>query len=114
MPGFTSRYNLTRLVYYEESVYPDAAIDREKEIKGWRREKKLRLIQSMTPQWRDLAEGWQDRYKPAPAVDGGEIPIRRARYARLLRAGSPPAGENAGVRDDAVCGDKVQTDLIRN
>jgi putative endonuclease len=38
-PGFTSRYNLTRLVYYECFVYPDATINREKEIKGWRRSK---------------------------------------------------------------------------
>jgi putative endonuclease len=37
VPGFTSRYNLTQLVYYERFFYPDAAIDREKEIKGWRR-----------------------------------------------------------------------------
>jgi putative endonuclease len=43
-PGFTSRYNLTRLVYYESFIYPDAAIAREKEIKGWRRSKKIALI----------------------------------------------------------------------
>jgi putative endonuclease len=42
VPGFTNRYNLTRLVYYETFVYPDAAIAREKEIKGWRRSKKNR------------------------------------------------------------------------
>jgi putative endonuclease len=62
--GFTSRYNLTYLVYYETFAYPDAAIAREKEIKGWRREKKMRLIQSMNPRWHDLAERWQDQYKP--------------------------------------------------
>ena len=62
--GFTSRYNLTRLVYYEQFVYPDAAIAREKEIKGWRRSKKIRLIESMNPHWRDLSEGWWDQYKP--------------------------------------------------
>jgi len=63
-PGFTSRYNLTRLVYYEEFVYPDAAINREKEIKGWRRSKKIRVIESMNPRWDDLAEKWTDTYKP--------------------------------------------------
>jgi putative endonuclease len=62
--GFTSRYNLTRLVYYEAFPYPDAVIAREKEIKGWRREKKIRLIQSMNPEWSDLAKDWQDLYKP--------------------------------------------------
>ncbi|HXZ42266.1 MAG TPA: GIY-YIG nuclease family protein [Terriglobales bacterium] len=55
VPGFTSRYNLTRLVYYETFAYPDEAIDREKEIKGRRRRKKIRLIESMNPRWYDLA-----------------------------------------------------------
>jgi putative endonuclease len=62
--GFTSRYNLTRLVYYERFVYPDAAINREKEIKRWRRSKKIRLIESVNPHWHDLAEPWADVYKP--------------------------------------------------
>ena len=80
--GFTSRYNLTRLVYYEMFFHPALAIAREKEIKGWRREKKLKLIQAMNPQWNDLAAGWEERYKP----DGCEIPR--------------PAGNSAGLRDD--------------
>lgn len=63
VPGFTSRYNLTRLVYHEEFVYPDAAIKREKEIKGWRRSKKIHLIEWMNPHWQDLAENWTDTYK---------------------------------------------------
>jgi|SRR5579871_4044599 len=45
-PGFTSRYNLTWLVYFEQFVYPDAAIAREKEIKGWRRSKRECVILS--------------------------------------------------------------------
>jgi putative endonuclease len=65
IPGFTSRYNLTHLVYYECFVYPDAAIAREKEIKGWRRSKKLALIESMNPRWEDLARDWQSQYTPA-------------------------------------------------
>ena len=63
-PGFTSRYNLTLLVYYEEFIYPDAAIRREKEIKGWRRSKKIELINSTNPKWEDLARDWQNLYKP--------------------------------------------------
>jgi len=86
IPGFTSRYNLTRLVYYEQFVYPDAAISREKQIKGWRRSKKIRLIESLNPRWEDLAKDWGREYKPA-ATDQREIPR--------------PAGENAGLRDDA-------------
>ena len=63
-PGFTSRFNLTQLVYYERFVYPDAAIRREKEIKGWRRSKKIILINSMNPKWEDLARDWQNLYSP--------------------------------------------------
>jgi len=86
--GFTSRYNLTRLVYYECFFYPDAAINREKEIKGWRRSKKIKLIESTNPHWNDLAEGWGDVYKPRLAGDTRGIPR--------------PAGESAGLRDDAI------------
>ena len=67
-PGFTSRYNLTRLAYYEMFVYPAEAIAREKEIKGWRRSKKIALIQAMNPHWHDLAAEWQDVYKPVNRI----------------------------------------------
>ena len=55
IPGFTSRYNITMLVYYE--VTPDvySAISREKQLKGWLRSKKIGLIESMNPDWRDLS-----------------------------------------------------------
>ena len=94
--GFTSRYNLTQLVYYEQFVCPDAAISREKEIKGWRRSKKIALIDSVNPRWEDLAQDWQNIYKPE-AVDRREFPR--------------PAGENAGLRDDAVI--KQQRESLR-
>ncbi len=55
VPGFTQHYNVTKLVYYETTQNPDAAIAREKEIKAWRREKKNRLINSLNPKWRDLS-----------------------------------------------------------
>ena len=83
VPGFTSRYNLTRLVYYEEFVYPDAAIDREKESKGWRRAKKIRLIESMNPQWQDLAEKWMDIYKPDASCTPGKREISSTRDPSL-------------------------------
>ena len=60
LPGFTKRYNVNKLVYYEYTTDVQAAIDREKEIKGWRREKKNRLVSSMNPEWKDLSEGWYD------------------------------------------------------
>jgi putative endonuclease len=82
--GFTSRYNLTRLVYYEQFVYPDAAIAREKEIKGWRRSKKIRLIESMNPLWRDLSEGWWDQNKPTK-----EVMQRREEYESTRSKSTP-------------------------
>lgn len=84
--GFSARYNLTRLVYFEQFHLPDVAIAREKEIKGWRREKKIKLIESMNPRWNDLAKDWQNLYKPGSSCN--EIPR--------------PASENAGLRDDAI------------
>ena len=61
LPGFTQKYNVTRLVYYEVSPSIYSAISREKEIKGWKRAKKITLIQSMNPKWLDLAENWFSR-----------------------------------------------------
>jgi len=58
MPGFTSRYNLTILAYYEEFVSIHGAIAREKEIKGWTRVKKKALVEKKNPKWRDLSQDW--------------------------------------------------------
>jgi putative endonuclease len=56
IPGFTKRYNITKLVYYEEPNDVRSAIEREKQIKGWLRQKKIDLIESMNPEWKDLSE----------------------------------------------------------
>ena len=56
--GFTSRYYVTRLVYYEMFGNPRVAIAREKQIKAWRRSKKVALIESVNPKWLDLSEEW--------------------------------------------------------
>ena len=54
--GFTSQYNLTTLVWYEVTTDVRSALQREKEIKGWRRSKKLALIDAANPSWRDLSD----------------------------------------------------------
>lgn len=59
-PGFTSRYGLTRLVYFEDANGIRIAIAREKQIKGWLRKKKLALIESVNAGWNDLSEGWYE------------------------------------------------------
>src|SRR5712691_4360855 len=56
--GFTSKYRLDRLVYFEEHADIRVAIEREKQIKSWRREKKLALIESVNLNWRDLSLDW--------------------------------------------------------
>lgn len=60
VPGFTEKYNITRLVYFEETPDVHAALAREKQIKGWLRAKKIALIEDANPEWRDLSEGWYD------------------------------------------------------
>jgi putative endonuclease len=59
IPGFTSRYHIHRLVYFETTNDVRAAIAREKQIKGWVRERKVELITSANPTWRDLSEDWR-------------------------------------------------------
>ncbi len=57
--GFTGRYNVHKLVYYEQAGDVRAAIAREKQLKGWSRKKKDALIAGMNPMWRDLSEEWK-------------------------------------------------------
>jgi putative endonuclease len=58
LPGFTTKYNITRLVYFEETNDVQTALAREKQIKGWLRKKKIALIQSVNPKWKDLSADW--------------------------------------------------------
>lgn len=67
-PGFTSRYNVTKLIYVEMFKTPDAAIKREKQIKSWRRVKKIELIDSKNSTWHDLAYDWHTDYKESPSA----------------------------------------------
>jgi putative endonuclease len=60
VPGFTSRYNINRLVHFEATTHAEAAIAREKQIKGWLRSKKVALIETDNSGWLDLSEGWYD------------------------------------------------------
>ena len=56
--GFTKKYNINRLVYFEETSDVYSAIAREKQIKGWIRKKKIALIEKNNPKFRDLSEDW--------------------------------------------------------
>jgi putative endonuclease len=54
--GFTKKYNVTKLVYYEEFEYIDKALEREKQLKNWHRDWKINLIQAVNKEWIDLSE----------------------------------------------------------
>ncbi len=56
--SYTAKYHVHKLVYYEETPDPYAAISREKQIKRWSRKRKNKLVESMNPQWADLSERW--------------------------------------------------------
>jgi putative endonuclease len=58
--GFTSRYSIKSLMHYEQAIDARTAIQREKQIKGWLRKKKLALIEESNPEWKDLSAGWYD------------------------------------------------------
>jgi putative endonuclease len=62
--GFTERYNCDRLVWFEVFQEVGKAISREKQLKGWRREKKIALIEKSNPAWVDLSREW---YEAEPA-----------------------------------------------
>jgi putative endonuclease len=59
-PGFASKYHCTKLVYFDSYPSVVEAIAREKQIKGWLRSKKIALIESMNPDWKDLSEDWHE------------------------------------------------------
>ena len=59
-PGFTKRYNVNRLVYFVATNDVRVAIEREKQIKGWSRSKKIKLIEEGNPDWKDLSQDWDE------------------------------------------------------
>jgi putative endonuclease len=85
--GFTDDYDVERLLYWESYDDVHKAIGREKQLKGWRREKKIVLIKSMNPQWLDLSKDWypgiqdRDRGRGASTTD-----------ARSRATAHPPLG----------------------
>ncbi len=58
LDGFTKKYNITYLVYYETTSDVEVARAREKQLKGWRRDRKIALIEASNPQWKDITLEW--------------------------------------------------------
>ena len=74
--GFTEKYEVVRLLYWESFDDVRVAINREKQIKRWRREKKVTLIEQLNPTWKDLAREWYE------ASRGPSTALAAARSAR--------------------------------
>jgi putative endonuclease len=100
--GFTKRYNINRLVYYETFEHIGNAIAREKQVKAWTRAKRLALIKSINPTWQDLAEG-----------RGTEAELQIPRFARDDK--SLDEGESLSSQKKEVVGTDEATSLqIKN
>ena len=76
IPGFTQKYNLYKLVYFEMFGDIRTAIAREKQIKGWLRSKKVALIIVENPQWKDLAENWFKNRSKTKTPSSGTVANR--------------------------------------
>jgi putative endonuclease len=94
--GFTKRYRITRLVYFEEYADVQQAIAREKQIKAWTRKKRIDLINSMNPKWLDLSEGWYE----VEASDEDGVPLQD--------------GEPSALDGRNVVGEGLDSSLVRN
>jgi len=75
VPGFTRRYRICRLVYFESFADVRDAIQREKQIKSWRRDKRVALVRATNPAWDDLATDWfplkgSNKQIPRPSASG--------------------------------------------
>ena len=72
--GFTKRYDVMRLVWFDETPDVNAALQREKTMKKWPRAYKLNVIEELNPQWRDLYEDLLDRPQSESPLDPGTRP----------------------------------------
>src|ERR1700742_2861537 len=104
-PGFTSRYNITRLVWFEIYDDPISAITREKELKKWKRRWKVELIEARNPRWDDLYEsicnqGWSYRSGPEDRT-------------RIPGFGAPVASLRAESRDCGFALHPPRNDTVR-
>jgi putative endonuclease len=85
LSGFTDRYNIERLVYFERYGDIRNAISREKQIKRWSRQKKLALIERANPTWLDLSEGWYQENTVLHRNPNADPSTRAATPAALAR-----------------------------
>ena len=100
--GFTKKYNISRLVYYEVFEHIGNAIAREKQIKAWTRAKRIALIKAMNPAWQDLAEGWGEKAElqiPRSARDDKVLGVAKKDASVSAPEGAPFQDNNAARVD---------------
>ena len=102
--GFSNKYRCHRSVYYERYDYIQAAIGREKQLKGFTRKKKIALIESVNPRWQDLSESWE-REHLVPRQSMKEADEANARRIKLSIDGSMPRSLAKGKLDPHIAGD---------
>ena len=95
--AFTKRYKCDRLVYFERFSNVEFAIAREKEIKGWRRAKKDKLVESLNPDWKDLAADW---HTDELLLDGKPVKVTKHKIPHPCSAAEGSAASLTGIRDD--------------
>ena len=95
--GFTAKYKCNRLIYYERFQYIQDAIAREKQLKGWRREKKLALMAQMNPGWIDLSERWRH---PVPLYKWTAEERALAELRRRYQQNAGPSTSLRSAQDD--------------
>jgi putative endonuclease len=84
--GFSAKYDVDRLLYWESYDDVRKALDREKQLKGWRREKKIALIKSLNPEWVDLSRSWYSELVPNQGRDASTAPFGHRGPERLRSA----------------------------
>jgi putative endonuclease len=94
--GFTSTYRCHKLVWFERYTTPTAAIAREKQLKGWRRAKKLALIHQHNPAWNDLSQTWGKAFSPL-SPSSTSPPQPRSSWASPNNVCHPPPAPNAVI-----------------
>jgi putative endonuclease len=102
--GFTSKFKCHRLVYYERYDRVQTAIAREKQLKGFSRAKKLRLIEAMNPRWQDLSESWGREFL-VPGRSMKEADEANARRIKLQIENSSPKSPAADIDIRNTSGD---------
>ena len=103
--SFTTKYRALRLVYYEEYSSVNAAIAREKQIKGWTRAKKDALVRTMNPQWRDLISEWELKYGVHFEPDGRVVDAHAPESSEQKSTARSFAPKD-GAQDDKVLGQR--------